>query len=226
MFLTGYKRFFRYGKLNFFCSDRPEIVVNPPKVFVYTMPTQVKFNCTVNAYPDANIVWMFNNIDLREPFRQRVKKMRQAYREEKYRNKGVGSRYIKNNFNNNNVNVNVDQVHRHGRNLAQKATDTASKYRIIEHALNETSRMSSIVINVENEHDLGVYECFANNTAGSKSIKFYIYGGKFWNIPSFYFNKPKKRVSFKPKFFYFLKFQLKIFIWDIVKTCKKLHRNY
>jgi hypothetical protein len=51
------------------------------------------------------------------------------------------------------------------------------KFKISELTLNDTHKISSILINVENEFDLGTYECFANNTAGSKSVKFHIYGG-------------------------------------------------
>jgi hypothetical protein len=56
-------------------------------------------------------------------------------------------------------------------------TSTTVKYNIIEHSLNETFKQNTITINIENESDFGVYECYANNSAGSKSVKFYIYGG-------------------------------------------------
>ena len=56
-------------------------------------------------------------------------------------------------------------------------TSSSVKYNIIEHSVNETFKLNTIVINVENENDFGTYECLANNSAGSKSVKFTIYGG-------------------------------------------------
>ena len=51
------------------------------------------------------------------------------------------------------------------------------KYVIKDYMINETYKSSSLIINIESEDDLGVYECFSNNTAGSKTEKFYIYEG-------------------------------------------------
>jgi hypothetical protein len=68
-------------------------------------------------------------------------------------------------------------------------TSTSVKYNIIEHSINETFKQNMITINIENENDFGVYECYANNSAGSKSVKFYIYGGMlvedFFSFPHF-----------------------------------------
>lgn len=54
----------------------------------------------------------------------------------------------------------------------------STKYKINEYLINETLKYSTILINVESELDFGAYECFSNNSAGSKAVKFYIYGGK------------------------------------------------
>lgn len=63
------------------------------------------------------------------------------------------------------------------RKRSQENSFSPYKYRISEQISNDTVKMSSIVINVESENDFGSYECYSNNTAGSKFAKFYIYGG-------------------------------------------------
>lgn len=211
-------------------KDRPEVVVSPPKVFIYSMPTQVKFNCTVSSHPESNIIWMFDHMDLREKFRHKVKKMRQTLRDEmaaqKNRNTKKRKKDHQNKTRHDNSNSSDDQQqtsntntqqneqhapktstnktksksnrtskHHHGnstsnrvnRNLFLNASSIklfeinefspSLKFKISELTLNDTHKISSILINVENEFDLGTYECFANNTAGSKSVKFHIYGG-------------------------------------------------
>ena len=50
------------------------------------------------------------------------------------------------------------------------------KYSIFLKTLNKTHKTSSILINIDDEKDLGIYSCFANNSVGSKSMKFFIYG--------------------------------------------------
>ena len=54
------------------------------------------------------------------------------------------------------------------------------KYSIYFQSINETHKTSMLVIDVENENDLGIYSCYANNSIGAKSNKFYIYGGLYF----------------------------------------------
>jgi hypothetical protein len=74
-------------------------------------------------------------------------------------------------------------------------TSTSVKYNIIEHTINETFKQNMITINIENESDFGVYECYANNSAGSKTVKFYIFGGRLLEL-IFYNFKPKNKGDF------------------------------
>ena len=55
---------------------------------------------------------------------------------------------------------------------------SSEKYTIRDFTFNETHKISMLTINVDSEDDFGVYECFSNNTAGSKSEKFYVYEGR------------------------------------------------
>ncbi len=57
--------------------------------------------------------------------------------------------------------------------------NTIPRYSVSEQTLNETLKQSSILINVESEDDLGVYECYSNNSAGYRAVKFHINGDQF-----------------------------------------------
>lgn len=144
-------------------------------------PTQVKFNCTVNSYPESNIVWMKNYKDLKA-INKTSKKLRQALANEpvvrhhkkvkKHNRTKAASKWSNRNTR--------DEL---SDNQNTYLLNSVVKYSISDHVLNDTFKYSSLVLNVENEDDFGVYECFSNNTAGSKSVKFHVYGGKlaeFW----------------------------------------------
>ncbi|CAF0723143.1 unnamed protein product [Brachionus calyciflorus] len=144
---------------------RPEITVSPSKVYVQQIPTQIRFNCTVEAYPSADIIWMFNYRNLKGVNYYGAKQLRQINRHSiknsKYRKKEKL-------FDSRNVIKRSD--------LLNTSSNLMHKYKITENLINETLKQSSLVVNVENENDFGTYECFSNNTAGSKFVKFHIYG--------------------------------------------------
>lgn len=50
--------------------------VAPSKVYIMKLPTQVRFNCSVNAFPEGNIVWMHNYVNLKASINQAAKKLR------------------------------------------------------------------------------------------------------------------------------------------------------
>ena len=56
------------------------------------------------------------------------------------------------------------------------------KYSILLKVVNKTHKHSSITIDIDDEKDFGVYACFANNSVGSRSIRFFIYGGTYMII--------------------------------------------
>jgi hypothetical protein len=45
--------------------------VSPSKIYVSSLsaPVQIKFNCSINAYPESNIVWLRNSRNLKKKFR-------------------------------------------------------------------------------------------------------------------------------------------------------------
>lgn len=132
------------------------------------LPIQVRFNCTVDAFPSSEIMWLFKYRNLRGINYYGSKQLRQVNRHsiKSYRNR---ARQLKIN----------NRILPH-RKRSQEISFNPYKYRISEQILNETIKMSSIVINVESENDFGSYECYSNNTAGSKFAKFYIYGGMYF----------------------------------------------
>lgn len=137
---------------------KPELTVTPSKVFVNSknLPVQVKFNCSVDSFPDSEIQWLFWNKPV-----DSLKKVK--------RHKQIFNRKLRrNNLNQADDDIDLDV------NLILTNRD---KYSIYVQLVNETFKVSSLVIDIENENDLGVYSCYANNSVGSKSSKFYIYGG-------------------------------------------------
>ena len=199
----------------FLLLDRPEITVAPAKVFIGSMPTQVKFNCSVNSFPDSNIVWMKNYRDLKVAMNKTSKQLRETllsssiqmeenedehtnsyhYTNKKLRSKTKKTRKNLNKYRikwinrnpRNRVGANDDdsasEDSKDDQNVVLNSTNT--KYIIEDFTFNDSNKLSSLTINVESEDDLGVYECFSNNTAGSKTQKFYVYGGKFGKYNSY-----------------------------------------
>lgn len=133
---------------------------------MHQLPIQVRFNCTVDSFPSSEIIWLYKYRNLRGINYYGSKQLRQVNRQsiKSYRNR---VRQLK-------IKQNRKVPHR---KRSQEISFNPYKYRISEQVLNETIKMSSIVINLESENDFGTYECYANNTAGSKFAKFYIYGG-------------------------------------------------
>ncbi len=123
--------------------------MSPSKVYITSPPTQVKINCSVNSYPASDIIWIHKN---RQNSHRRKKNRRNSLADEEEDSEA----FILEN------------------NLILKSE---LKYNIYLQAVNETFKQSSILIDIENEKDYGVYACYANNSAGSKLQKFYIYGG-------------------------------------------------
>jgi hypothetical protein len=144
------------------------------------MPVKVKINCTVNSYPESNINWIHNYINLKETNQQALKKMRQALdlQQTKQQKKAArNNKLIKKNLQKDSTDSNNKQED-FNTEPSLYLTSAIVKYNIIESVLNQTHKQSTLVINIENESDFGAYECFANNNAGSRSAKFYVYGGK------------------------------------------------
>ncbi len=184
------------------------------------MPAQVKFNCSVNSFPEGNIVWMKNYRDLKT-LNKTSKRQLDTFlstnsliyedpslndtheRSYHYTNKRLKSKFKKTR-----KNLNRHRTKWVQRNVRNKALpnenalnnkqnyvlNSFDKYVIKDYMINETYKSSSLVINIESEDDLGVYECFSNNTAGSKTEKFYIYEGINF-IFHFIFKKKKSFYS-------------------------------
>lgn len=171
--------------------DRPEISVSPNKVYISTLPAQVKFNCTVNSYPESNILWLHKNLNLQSKYQtnDNNKKLRQTHNNNSTRNKTNTKSNRRKPKNNNQYHPNsIDETFNYNLNTLKM------KYSVYFNILNETFKQSSILIDVDDENDFGVYECFANNSIGSKTIKFFIYGG---NNSSFFLSRfPKILINF------------------------------
>lgn len=174
------------------------MTVSPTKIYIPSMPVKVRVNCTVSSSPESSINWIHNYINIKETNQQTLKRLRQAldtnYVQQRTPHGGpVKLRRIGGNRTTH-ANSGWKRTTRSGRNAPPPSEvvnynqlffpTITVKYNIIEHLINETFKLNTLIINVENENDFGVYECFANNSAGSKSVKFHIYGGKIFNICS------------------------------------------
>ena len=148
--------------------DKPEVHVSPNKVFISSPPTQVKINCTVSSYPSSDIIWIYRK---KETQMHRQKRLQQHHNHNKPRDRRVR------------------HLHRTHHLIEDEDSEAfvlenniilnpELKYSIYLQAVNETYKQSSIVIDIEDEEDYGIYACYANNSAGSRSQRFYIYGGK------------------------------------------------
>ena len=158
--------------MRLFCSDAPEVSVSPSKIFINSPPAQVRFSCLVNSYPESEIMWVYSS-HLKEPSTSH-------HRGPKSQRQIILSKVSNKHYRNHRKfrrSLTDEEIEKHGfildNNLALN-----SKYQISLQTINETFKESSIVINVENENDFGVYLCYANNSIGSKFFKFFIYGGQ------------------------------------------------
>lgn len=152
-------------------TDSPEIKISSSKVYVsmHKFPVQVRINCTVNSFPESDVQWLFMNQNLNKNGQKyetkKIKKHRQAIQlnsvsKKQRRTKSDDSP--------------DDEI-----DLENSVILTSKdKYSIYFQMINETSKMTSLVINVEDESDLGSYSCYANNSVGIKSAKFSIHKGK------------------------------------------------
>lgn len=155
---------FKFNLKIILSPDTPEIIISPTKVFINSPPTQVKFNCSVHSYPTSDIIWIRKSTS----------------------NAAAKNQLIKSNYQTRNTQLLDDE------NSSESSEATAFvlenniilnselKYSIHVQAVNETFKQSSILIDIENEKDYGIYACFANNSAGSQLKRFYIYGGKIF----------------------------------------------
>ena len=163
----SFKTYFKVKSFNvFMLKDVPEVSVSPSKVFVNSPPTLVRFNCLVSSYPESEIIWMYSSHlkDSSHGKRQIILSK-------------VSHRHFKHHRNVRRLQT-TDTQDVHEFVLENTLSHSSSeKYQISLQSMNETFKQSSIVINVEDENDLGVYSCHANNSIGSKSVKFFIYGG-------------------------------------------------
>lgn len=148
----------------------PEINVSPFKVFVNNRntPVQVRFNCSVDSYPESDVTWMFMSGGSSIAHKSPKKRLRKTI-----------------------VLSSLTKVRRNNKMSEETAAAAADddidmqnnlvltskeKYSIYFQSINETHKTSMLAIDVENESDLGIYSCYANNSIGAKSTKFYIYG--------------------------------------------------
>lgn len=143
----------------------PEVHVSPNKVFIASPPTQVKINCSVNSYPASDIIWIYRN---KRNFQD--KRLKRWHRRQ-HKNRTHNLRHTRAELNH--VVYEESEAFVLENNLI---LNSELKYSIYLQSVNETFKQSSIIIDIESERDYGVYACFANNSAGSKSQKFYIYG--------------------------------------------------
>lgn len=153
--------------------DRPEISVVPSKIYITKLPTQVRFNCTVSAYPLSNVYWThsFRNKANTKRNNNSNKKLRETHKKNRTntnKERKLGNRNLADHLDQSQLPLEHIQI-----------LNKISRYSVSEQTLNETLKQSSILINVENEDDLGVYECYSNNSAGYRAVKFHIYGDQF-----------------------------------------------
>ena len=159
-------------------------------VYVSSLPAKVKFNCTINSFPSGNIFWIRNHKHLNPEHSANHKRLRSSYTRghlqhaRRINNKTFRHRSSHKHRNllaadSHNTNNNNNHKRRRGYSFDDEfILKPTNKYKIRDHVLNDTLKLSSIVITIENENDFGVYECYSNNSAGYKAVKFYIYGGK------------------------------------------------
>ena len=133
----------------------PEVHVTPEKIFLNTLPTQVKINCSVKSFPSSDIIWVYHSKRHHHHHSKRSKHRRHEEEDELDNN---NESFIRKN------------------NLI---LNSELSYNIYLHAMNETYKQSSIIIDVVTEKDYGIYACYANNSVGGRSKKFYIFGGMF-----------------------------------------------
>lgn len=133
-----------------FYSVMPEIHVTPEKIFLNTLPTQVKINCSVNSFPSSDIIWVYHSK------RHRHSKRRHRQEEDDEVDDVNSESFVRKN------------------NLI---LNSELSYNIYLQAMNETFKQSSIIIDIVTEKDYGIYACYANNSVGGQSEKFYIFGG-------------------------------------------------
>jgi len=189
----------------FFSKDRPDVTVTPSKVFLLSLPAQVKFNCSVNSYPEGNIIWMKNYRDLKtlnktskrhtflstnnlvyeDPSLNDNHERSYHYTNKRLKGKSKKTRKNLNRHRTKWINRNArnkilsseNVLHSKEALLQNYVLNSLDKYVIRDYIINETHKLSTLFVNVDSEDDLGVYECFSNNTAGSKTEKFYVYAG-------------------------------------------------
>jgi hypothetical protein len=158
--------------------------VSPMNVYVSSLPAKVKFNCTINSFPSGNIFWIRNHKHLNPEHSANHKRLRSSHTSghlhaRRYNNKTFRHRSSHKHRNLLAASQNNNQKRRRGYSFDDEfILKPTNKYKIRDHVLNDTLKLSSIVITIENENDFGVYECYSNNSAGYKAVKFYIYGGK------------------------------------------------
>lgn len=70
---------------------------------------------------------------------------------------------------------------RHRKGIILNKRQSKEKYNIITQSINETFKISSLIINVESDNDFGAYNCLANNSMGNKTVNFYVYGNQMIN---------------------------------------------
>lgn len=161
--------------MKFYCVliDKPEVHVSPNKVFISSPPTQVKINCTVSSYPASDIIWIYRKKDTQVQRQKRLKHHRSSW------NKLHGRRRARHNNHHRATHHLVEDEDSEAFVLENNIIlNTEIKYSIYLQSVNDTYKQSSIIIDIENEKDYGIYACYANNSAGSRSQRFYIYGGK------------------------------------------------
>jgi hypothetical protein len=120
----------------------------------------------VSAYPLSNVYWTHNFRSLAS-----TTKAKNSKRNKKLRETNKNGREHRRKLGNRNLAENSEQQ--------MQLLNHLPKYSISEQSVNETYKTSAILVNVESEEDLGVYECFSNNSAGFKATKFYIYGDQY-----------------------------------------------
>jgi hypothetical protein len=163
-------------------------------VYVSSLPAKVKFNCTISSFPSGNIFWIRNHKHLNPEHSANHKRLRSSYTS--------GQSHARR-MNNKTIRHRTTHKHRHFIRDSYKSNPKrtrgysfddefilkpTNKYKIRDNAINDTLKLSSIVITIENENDFGVYECYSNNSAGYKAVKFYIYGGKRVLFKRFFFS--------------------------------------
>lgn len=174
---------------------KPEVHVSPNKVFVSSPPTQVKINCTVNSYPASDIIWLYRkNTNRRENGHHHKNHKARRHHKNHHRNRHLKHRQHHKRAEKSHIIDEESEAFVLENNII---LNPELKYSIYLQVVNETFKQSSIIIDIEDEKDYGVYACFANNSAGSKSQKFYIYGDharkpKIERILTVLDNKPKK----------------------------------